>query len=221
MKGAKRDYVGEVRRAIEQALALQDDQGQPVCLPKPDGGWVIECNPQEAQEVADAVAASPMGAAPWSVTHLRIRIHLDLYMPPGMMRALPYDVWERRTPEVRRAWGCELDTDGDGDCPAHPDGCPTSKPLPGGQGGDPAFPVALPFLAGPPSAPPAMVATVGSPEPPTIHYPGMSLRDWFAGLALQGFLADPNLNGEPENFARNAYQAADAMLAERAKLGPR
>lgn len=44
--------------------------------------------------------------------------------------------------------------------------------------------------------------------------PGMSLRDWFAGQALQGMLAgadNPNLS----YGAKSAYQYADAMLAER------
>ena len=48
---------------------------------------------------------------------------------------------------------------------------------------------------------------------------GMTLRDWFAGKALSGSLADPNSNGTFEDFARTAYQFADAMLAEREKGG--
>ena len=44
---------------------------------------------------------------------------------------------------------------------------------------------------------------------------GMSLRDWFAGQALQGILAG-TLNGDkPENWAKAAYQVADAMLKAR------
>lgn len=49
---------------------------------------------------------------------------------------------------------------------------------------------------------------------------GMSMRDWFAAAALQGWLAsftpsdgDPN----PEFTAVLVYKLADAMLAERAK----
>lgn len=55
------------------------------------------------------------------------------------------------------------------------------------------------------------------------HYqthPGMSLRDWFAGQALMGMLA----NGEPTiqlptgfSTAQCAYEYADAMLRARAK----
>lgn len=46
---------------------------------------------------------------------------------------------------------------------------------------------------------------------------GMTLRDWFAGQALAGLLADPNVRG-PDVLrlsAVDAYKAADAMLAER------
>lgn len=60
-------------------------------------------------------------------------------------------------------------------------------------------------------------------------YPGMSLRDWFAGQALTGLLAEPQAeDGEPglglgRNYAANAakaaYRMADAMLA--ARQGPR
>jgi hypothetical protein len=56
---------------------------------------------------------------------------------------------------------------------------------------------------------------------------GMTLRDWFAGRAISGLLAEPQPeDGEPElglgrdyaaNAARAAYRIADAMLSERAK----
>lgn len=61
-------------------------------------------------------------------------------------------------------------------------------------------------------------------------YGGMSLRDHFAGLAMQGWLASygpdcdhPVLKAEdgrclpdvPANIARCSYAIADAMLAER------
>ena len=48
-----------------------------------------------------------------------------------------------------------------------------------------------------------------------VHYPGMSLRDYFAGQAL-GVLTALN-PGTPEAYANMAYQLADAMLAEREK----
>jgi hypothetical protein len=61
-------------------------------------------------------------------------------------------------------------------------------------------------------------------EPESMHsviQPGMSLRDWFAGMALQGTIAsyagancpDPS----PDRLAETAYLRADAMLAERNK----
>lgn len=50
---------------------------------------------------------------------------------------------------------------------------------------------------------------------------GMSLRDWFAGMALQGLLAmcaGENVNpGTAEKAAEVAYEHADAMLNERNK----
>lgn len=50
------------------------------------------------------------------------------------------------------------------------------------------------------------------------HSPGMTLRDWFAGQALTGLLA----NGEAvawRTLASQAYSAADAMLEAQAKGG--
>lgn len=46
--------------------------------------------------------------------------------------------------------------------------------------------------------------------------PGMSLRDWFAGMALAGMMANPEaLNEMITDYARACYAFADAMLAER------
>lgn len=45
----------------------------------------------------------------------------------------------------------------------------------------------------------------------------MSLRDYFAGQAVTGLLADTEINEPPEAFASAAYTMADAMLAERAE----
>ena len=49
---------------------------------------------------------------------------------------------------------------------------------------------------------------------------GMTLRDWFAGQALVGCIMDRaswgvNHSDKAENFARYAYDIADAMLAVR------
>lgn len=56
-----------------------------------------------------------------------------------------------------------------------------------------------------------------------LHH-GMTLRDWFAGQALAGMLANPNTTGPaspasalPSAVATFSYAIADAMLAERAK----
>lgn len=42
-----------------------------------------------------------------------------------------------------------------------------------------------------------------------------SLRDDFAAKAMQGLLAEPSLNAEPEEFAWRSYAMADAMLRAR------
>lgn len=51
------------------------------------------------------------------------------------------------------------------------------------------------------------------------HYSGMSLRDWFAGMALQGHLASyagPECTSpKPERAAQECYAYADAMLKAR------
>jgi hypothetical protein len=61
----------------------------------------------------------------------------------------------------------------------------------------------------------------GGPAFPTtnVGWPGMSLRDWFAGralsaLATEALRLDHKLWGAT---ARHAYIIADAMLAERAR----
>lgn len=46
---------------------------------------------------------------------------------------------------------------------------------------------------------------------------GMSLRDYFAGQALAGLLADPNNVGHRGQNAESSYEFADAMIAERDK----
>ena len=46
---------------------------------------------------------------------------------------------------------------------------------------------------------------------------GMSLRDYFAAKAMQGFLASPLLKTELGEYAmaKNSYRVADAMLKAR------
>lgn len=50
---------------------------------------------------------------------------------------------------------------------------------------------------------------------------GMSLRDWFAGQALAGIMANSNLiialNNKKQDLASCAYDMADFMLNERNK----
>ena len=48
------------------------------------------------------------------------------------------------------------------------------------------------------------------------HQPGITRRDWLAGLAMQGLLSsDSEL--DLESFTRQCYLLADAMIAESAK----
>ena len=43
-------------------------------------------------------------------------------------------------------------------------------------------------------------------------YPGMTLRDWFAGLAMNGTISDPNVRDTAESIAKASYILADAMI---------
>lgn len=80
--------------------------------------------------------------------------------------------------------------------------------------GGPAFPV-----------PPDQVSTIGDSQDGMAVCAagtGMTLRDWFAGMALQGDLAGQSVEvgyytGPTWQIdaARNAYLVADAMLAAR------
>lgn len=53
----------------------------------------------------------------------------------------------------------------------------------------------------------------------TSHYPGMSLRDYFAAKAMQAMVANnwPIIAEDGDALAATAYKLADVMLAERAK----
>ena len=44
---------------------------------------------------------------------------------------------------------------------------------------------------------------------------GMTLRDYFAGQALQGAIADVSQSNLPDDVAAYAYELADAMLKAR------
>ena len=54
------------------------------------------------------------------------------------------------------------------------------------------------------------------PNPNNTQQAGMDLRDWFAGLAMQGMLANPQVTVRPET-AKRAYYMADVMMEERKK----
>jgi hypothetical protein len=64
---------------------------------------------------------------------------------------------------------------------------------------------------------------VPGPENGYENRPGMSLRDYFAGQALQGFVSSPNIywpdgcsDAEVDRlFAQKSYEMADVMLAAR------
>ena len=57
----------------------------------------------------------------------------------------------------------------------------------------------------------------GGPAFPVGLLPGMSLRDYFAGQAMAGQLADPDGEIDPKLIAKWSYAYANAMLAEREK----
>lgn len=46
---------------------------------------------------------------------------------------------------------------------------------------------------------------------------GMSLRDWLAGQALAGMLANPEIDGDVDSYARWALEHADTLLRERSR----
>jgi len=47
----------------------------------------------------------------------------------------------------------------------------------------------------------------------TINLDGISRRDWLAGLAMQGYLANPEMDNNAKCIAQDAYTHADAMIA--------
>ena len=76
----------------------------------------------------------------------------------------------------------------------------------GGDGG-PAFPSIAPEFTG--------ISSDGDERWENGPQGGMSLRDYFAGQALAGMLADSESGGTARDFAKAAYAQADAMLAAR------
>jgi len=77
--------------------------------------------------------------------------------------------------------------------------------------GGPAFPVRLPIVGA--------IHACDEPVPIEIHA-GMSLRDYFAGKAMQGMLANPKLQEQilkagQSWIEESAWKVADAMLKQR------
>jgi len=65
---------------------------------------------------------------------------------------------------------------------------------------------------------PAFPQTIEFADKSAIIQPGMTLRDWFAGKALEGMLSgESGFHLVPPNAAELAFEYADAMLKERAK----
>ena len=57
-------------------------------------------------------------------------------------------------------------------------------------------------------------------EAPILPTPPMNLRDWFAGQAITGLIAQSSQATSAALLANEAYIVADAMLAERRKVEP-
>ena len=82
-----------------------------------------------------------------------------------------------------------------------------------------------------PNNPAAFPLVVGTPQDPWgMQNDGMTLRDWYAGMALQGMLSNTAISKDmvkqgmrtQENqgwHAETAYAFADAMLRERERNG--
>jgi hypothetical protein len=62
---------------------------------------------------------------------------------------------------------------------------------------------------------PAFPFAATDPSNVPMQAQGMALRDWFAGQALAGMCADPNLSGAADKWATQSYNLADAMIAAR------
>lgn len=62
-----------------------------------------------------------------------------------------------------------------------------------------------------------MVVNMNTPAFPDQYKDGMTLRDYFAAKAMQGFMANKAnpMHFQPENDAAWAYTIADAMLKAR------
>jgi hypothetical protein len=50
-------------------------------------------------------------------------------------------------------------------------------------------------------------------EEGTILIKGLTKREYFAAMAMQALLSDPNISTTYSHYAENAVQAADALIA--------
>jgi hypothetical protein len=75
--------------------------------------------------------------------------------------------------------------------------------------------VTMRLAAGGPYVFPSTVVVPEESSAETIHIPGMTLRDWFAGQALAGFCANPTNTDNQTTLADRAHKHADAMLKAR------
>lgn len=53
--------------------------------------------------------------------------------------------------------------------------------------------------------------------PRTALYTGMSLRQWYAGMAMQGLLSNPNRDWTYSDYIDGAFDYADAMIEHEEK----
>lgn len=49
------------------------------------------------------------------------------------------------------------------------------------------------------------------------YVPGLTKREYFAAMAMQGILAQQPVEGDPDDLARSAGICADALIAELSK----
>jgi hypothetical protein len=68
-----------------------------------------------------------------------------------------------------------------------------------------------------PDGGPAFPGSADSHEGHQMREYGMSLRDWFAGQALCGFIVEGNPRGYERRIAEQCYEFADAMIGAREK----
>ncbi len=47
-----------------------------------------------------------------------------------------------------------------------------------------------------------------------VYQSGMTLREWFAGLAMQGLMSGPSVQMDAEEIAKSSVYTADALIDE-------